>query len=181
MSDPTTDRGRADTDATPEGRRRGGTYRLLFVCTGNTCRSPMAEAVTRDILRTRGWEGFEVRSAGAGAFPGSPPSGGAVRAAAARGVELGDHRATLLTRREVEWADLILTMSRSHLMRVSELGGGGRAALLTAYAEGREAAAETEDIPDPVGGTDREYEETYERLEELVEKVLVRLEPEARR
>ncbi|MDZ7780048.1 MAG: low molecular weight protein arginine phosphatase [Gemmatimonadota bacterium] len=181
MSDPTTDGDGPRTDATPEGRRQGGTYRLLFVCSGNTCRSPMAEAITRDILRTRGWEGFEVRSAGAGAFPGSPPSGGAVRAAAARGIDLADHRATLLTRREVEWADLILTMSRSHLMRVSDLGGGGRAALLPAYAEGRETAAETEGIPDPVGSSDREYDKTYERLEELVEKVLLRLEPEARR
>jgi protein arginine phosphatase len=141
----------------------------------------MAEAIAREGVRVRGWDDVEIRSAGAGAFPGSPPSGGAVRVAGVRGVPLDGHRATLLTRREVEWADLILTMSPTHLMRVSELGGGGRAALLTAYAEGRETGVDTGSIPDPIGGSDAEYAETFERLEGLIDKVLDRLRPESDR
>lgn len=149
--------------------------RILFVCTGNTCRSPMAEAIAKERLQARGWDGVKIRSAGAGAFPGSPASDGALRVAGRRGVSLEAHKAMLLTRREVEWADLILTMSPSHLVRVTELGGGGHAALLTAYAEGLEVAAASESIPDPIGGSDEEYAETYERLEGLIDKVLDRL------
>lgn len=156
-----------------------GTHRILFVCTGNTCRSPMAEAIAKGVSAERSVNGVEARSAGVGAFPGSPPSGGAVRVASRRGVDLRDHRATLLTRREVEWADLILTMSPGHLMRVSELGGGARATLLTAYAEGKETGADSGSIPDPIGGSDDEYDRTYRRLEDLIGKVFDRLADEA--
>lgn len=172
-------------DQTREGRApdpskeaaRGGTFRLLFVCTGNTCRSPMAEAIARAKAEELGWEGFEVRSAGAGAFPGAPPSGGAVRTTRAHGLDLSDHRATLLTRREVEWADLILTMSPGHLARVSELGGGDRAALLTTYDERVDRTSEGASIPDPIGGSDEEYARTFRRLEDLIEKLIERLGP----
>ena len=75
---------------------------------------------------------------------------------------------------EVEWADLILTMSPPHLIRVGELGGGSRATLLTAFAEGGAAGS----VPDPIGGSDAEYEGTYRRLEELVGKTLARLREE---
>jgi protein-tyrosine phosphatase len=137
----------------------------------------MAEAIAKKMAAASADQALEVRSAGVGAFPGAPPSGGAVRAAARRGIDLEDHRATLLTRREVEWADLILTMSPMHLMRVGELGGGGHATLLTAFAEGGEGI-DAGSVPDPIGGSDAQYERTYRRLEQLVEKVLARLAEE---
>lgn len=137
----------------------------------------MAEAIARTRAAELGWTGFEARSAGVGAFDGSPASGGAIRVARAHGLDLADHSATRLTHEEASAADLILTMSPSHLMRVTELGGGDRAAMLTAYAGADDPGAESVTIPDPVGGPDEEYEETFRLLDELIGRVLERLQP----
>jgi protein-tyrosine-phosphatase len=157
--------------------RPDGTFRLLFVCTGNTCRSPMAEAIARRRLAELGWDRVEARSAGVAAYDGSPASGGALRASAAHGLDLATHSATLLTEEEAGSADLILTMSESHLMRVGELGGGDRAALLTSFAGGAGERGAGSSIPDPAGGPDEEYLETFTLLDELVTRVIERLAP----
>jgi protein-tyrosine phosphatase len=151
-------------------------FRLLFVCTGNTCRSPMAEAIARDRIQARGWRHVQVRSAGVGAMDGSPASGGALRVTEARGLDIAGHRATYLTAELAEASDLILTMSRAHLQRVEDLGAGDRAAMISAFAEGSEGTEGAAGIPDPVGGPDAEYVRTFEVLDGLIDRVLRRLE-----
>jgi protein-tyrosine-phosphatase len=155
----------------------GEPFRILFVCTGNTCRSPMAEVIARRRAQTLGWDHVEFRSAGVGAFEGSEASEGAVRTAAAHGLDLTHHTARPLMKEDVTRSDLILAMSPSHLMRLVELGAAERAALLTSYAGGHPDDPREVSIPDPIGGPDAEYEETFELLERLVERVLARLEP----
>ncbi len=152
-------------------------FRVLFVCTGNTCRSPMAEVIARARADARGWTHVEFASAGTGAHDGSPASGGAVRVAAAHGLDLERHASRPLTAQEAARADLILTMSPSHLMSIVELGVGDRVGLLTSYAGGHPTDAREVSIPDPVGGPDEEYEDTFLLLETLIEKLLARLEP----
>ena len=68
------------------------TYNLLFVCTGNTCRSPLAEAIANDAIRRREWVNARAASAGTGAAPGARASEDAVRVAADHGLDLSDHR-----------------------------------------------------------------------------------------
>jgi len=155
--------------------------RLLFVCSGNTCRSPLAEALARRWAEEREWESLEVRSAGTSALPGLPASEGALRAARRHGLDLGGHRSSRLGRDHVEWADLVLAMAPHHLREVAALGGGGKGVLLTAYAAGEEVPSGAGDpVPDPFGGDDEVYEETYRLLAGLVERAMRRLEREGR-
>lgn len=146
--------------------------RILFVCTGNTCRSPTAEQLLRQELARRGVEGVTVGSAGVGAWDGAPASEGAYLIGLEEGLDLSGHRARLLTPELAAETDLILTMGRSHLARVRELGAGDRAYLLTEFAGRPDGPA---DVFDPFGGDLEQYRTTYAELRELIGRVADRL------
>lgn len=164
-----------DTEFDPVSAGEPTTFNLLFVCTGNTCRSPMAAAIARAGLARRGWTHVAVRSAGVAASNGHPISPEAVEVLAEHGIDdARNHTATALTAELVDSADMILVMSSSHLAAVVELGGGNKAALMTDFIEGDEAGLPVED---PIGAGIEAYRRTYEQLERAIDGLLVRLEP----
>jgi protein-tyrosine-phosphatase len=152
--------------------------RILFVCTGNICRSPLAEALLKRALHERGVEEMSVESAGTGAWDGAPASEGAYLVALERGLDLSGHRARLLTREIVEDAAMILTMARHHRARVHELGGEGRVHVLGEYVG---KTGEEAEVGDPFGGDLEVYRDTCAELEALIATVADRLAAEAQR
>jgi protein-tyrosine-phosphatase len=134
---------------------------LLFVCTGNTCRSPMAACLMNRLLQQQGLTGWKAASAGVAAFDGQPASQGALRAMERRGLSLAGHRSRTVTRQLLDEAALLVCISRRHL---DTLASGFRSL--------PPSLAIHPGVSDPYGGSDREYEACARSLEELLPSLL---------
>ena len=150
------------------------TIGVLFVCTGNICRSPMAEGVFRSMARQAGLESaFTVDSAGTyGGHAGEPPSRLAIEAAARRGYDISGLRARPVVAADIARFDHVLAMDRGHLAELRRLAPLGLTERPQMFA--------SVDVADPYGGTERDYERALDVIETGCKSLLEALTPEAK-
>ena len=92
---------------------------ILFVCTGNTCRSPMAEAFCKQLIQEKGFKELSCSSAGLAAYPGSPASEFSIKVMGEVGIDLSGHRSQPLNAEMVAQADEIWVLSPSHKQAIA--------------------------------------------------------------
>ncbi len=149
-----------------------GPMKILFVCTGNTCRSAMAAAMLNDIA-VKNDLNVLIDSAGVFAEVGQKAADEAIAAMERRGIDLSGHRTKPLTDELIDMADVILVMTVAHKQLIESVAKG-KAYTLLEYAGGEG------DISDPFGGDAEEYEKTaseiYDALVDIAEKLPIESE-----
>jgi protein-tyrosine-phosphatase len=146
-------------------------FKVLFVCTGNTCRSPMAAAGLRALLKSREIDGIEALSAGTAAAPGWPATQYAAEAVKTWQGDLSGHLSRPLTSDLIDEVDLILVMTPSHLRDVFSMvpESKEKTYLLKKFPE---PGDDGDGVEDPIGGSLDQYNQTFLEIGEELGRIL---------
>jgi protein-tyrosine-phosphatase len=145
------------------------TPRLLFVCSGNICRSPLAEAMARAALDKEVVDAI-VQSCGTSALTGQPAENGARSAAADLGLSLDAHRAQPVTRDLIASASLVVCVTDRHRDHIRQFFPHQRAKIVSF-----DEVTGLGDIPDPYGGDDANYRALRDQLQKGMPKIVERI------
>jgi protein-tyrosine-phosphatase len=159
-----------------------GKFKILFVCTGNTCRSPMAEGILKKMLKDERVGDFETSSAGTHGLPNAPASLFAIQAASGRKVDLSRHRSRRLTPEMIKEADLVVAMSAEHLNYIKRIDGaaGRKTFLLKAFPQSEPASNKGQSggvlsIEDPIGGSPEDYQRSFREIEKEIKRIFPKI------
>ncbi|MCX5801182.1 MAG: low molecular weight protein arginine phosphatase [Candidatus Eisenbacteria bacterium] len=145
-------------------------FTILLVCTGNTCRSPMAAGLLERLIPRTLAKSVRIESAGVDAQNGGPASRNAIEVSKRRGIDVSGHFSRRLTREIVEAADLILVMQKMHFDEVREICPSRAEHTLLLTELHKDPSADAKEIADPCGGSEEVYERCFSQIQTSLEK-----------
>jgi protein-tyrosine-phosphatase len=147
-------------------------YKIVYVCTGNTCRSPMAEGILKKRLADAGYKDVHVLSAGIGTLDGYPATPTGVNTAQKHGIDISEHHSRRLTGKLFKEVDLVFALADNHYEFMRNFPDADKKLFMVKGFPRQELADKEHSVDDPLGGTLEEYEATFQEIEREIVRSL---------